>query len=160
MKRQSTIEIGASGSRQWNPFKSLPRRARGVRRRAGPKLRERWKVLMVEDDVDLAMALGIRLREQGFEVTYAKNRVEAIKLALQERPDAIVLDLGLPDGTGYHVMQIVRSDRWLMGVPIFVVSGWDERVNEPQAQRFGIERYFTKPVDGRHLTSAIREVLE
>jgi DNA-binding response OmpR family regulator len=79
---------------------------------------------------------------------------------MEQRPDAIVLDLGLPDGTGFDVMYVVRNIATLADTPIFVVSGWDEQGNASRAQEFGIAKYFTKPVDSGHLVRAIRDVLD
>lgn len=122
--------------------------------------RTRHKILIVEDNSDLTMALGIRMRSQGFAVVSAAGRVEAIRVAVEQRPDAIVLDLGLPDGTGFDVMFVLRNIAALANTPIFIVSGWDENTFASRAQEFETAGYFSKPVDSGHLIRAIRDVLD
>lgn len=138
----------------------MPKIARRARTRGGMRLQERRKVLIVEDDLGLAMALGIRMRYEGFQVVCAKNKAQGMNLAIEERPDAIVLDLGLPDGNGFEIMRVVRNIATTVGIPIFVVSGWNESTNESRAQEFEIERYFVKPVDTGALIAAIHDTLD
>jgi DNA-binding response OmpR family regulator len=156
-----TIELPPVQTRLANPSRALtPGRMLRRQLREVSAIRERPKVLIVEDNPDLTLALGLRMRDQGFAVVCAAGRIEAIRVAMEQRPDAIVLDLGLPDGTGFDVMFVVRNIATLAGTPIFIVSGWDENSYASRAQEFEIARYFTKPVDSGHLVRAIRDVLD
>jgi len=147
--------IGLSGASRATESERMRRQLR-----LASAVRDRQKILIVEDNLDLTMALGIRMRDQGFSVVCAAGSSEAIRVAAEQRPDAIVLDLGLRDGTGFDVMSAVRNVAAMAGTPIFVVSGWDEHDYGPLAQEFEIARYFAKPIDSGVLVRAIRAVLD
>jgi two-component system KDP operon response regulator KdpE len=67
------------------------------------------KVLVIEDDVDISRLLGMQLRAGGYEAAYASDAVTAMTVARKERPDLILLDLGLPGGGGLLVLQRLRT---------------------------------------------------
>lgn len=117
------------------------------------------KVLIVEDDADTRAALGMRLRAMGLEVAFASDGVLAVSQALKEHPDLVVLDLGLPAGDGFRVLERLRELGATAATPVIVVSARDAAVNRPKALRSGAAAYLEKPIDNTQLGIAVRKHL-
>ena len=117
------------------------------------------KVLLVEDDKDNVRAMAVRLKAYGYQLVVAHDAVSAISTARKEKPDVIVLDLGLPGGDGFIVMQRLKSNVDLMLVPIVVVSARDPLSNESRALEAGAEAFLQKPVDNDQLLAALERTM-
>ncbi len=117
------------------------------------------KILIVEDDQDMVRAMGVRLRAQGYDLVVATDAISAVSVARKEKPDLILLDLGLPAGDGFLVMQRLKSLLDLVLVPVIVVSARDPKVNEPLALQAGAYAFFQKPFEAPELLSAIHSAL-
>jgi len=118
------------------------------------------KILIVEDDKDALYAMGIRLKAHGYSVVAAMDAITAISMANKEKPDLIILDLGLPGGDGYLVMQRVRRNYpSLLMVPIIVVSARDPVTNERRALEAGAHTFLQKPVENTELLAAIENAM-
>src|SRR5208283_119778 len=114
------------------------------------------KILVVDDDPDLVRGLRLRLRANNYEVTTATDGYSAIATAQKERPALIVLDLGLPVGDGFVVLERLRNSDALSGVPVIVLSARDPQMNEQRALRAGAVAFFQKPADNEELLNVIR----
>src|ERR1700683_1184294 len=116
----------------------------------------RPKILVVDDDPDLLRALPLRLRANNYEVTTASDGYAAIASAQRERPPLIILDLGLPVGDGFVVLDRLQNSDTLAGVPVIVLSARDPQTNEERALKAGAAAFFQKPADNDELMNAIR----
>lgn len=114
------------------------------------------RILIIEDDADSLLALAVRLRSSGFEVITAADGASAIAKTRQQKPDLIILDLGLPAGDGFVVMQRLRSMAHTAGVPIVVLTGRDPEGNKEKALAGGAVAFFQKPADNADLLATIR----
>lgn len=117
------------------------------------------KILIVDDDRELLLALGVRLRGSGYDVVSAVDGVSAIATARKESPDLVLLDLGLPAGDGFVVLERMRSLIPLAATPIIVLSARDAQSNKERVQKLGAVAFFQKPPDNEELLSAIRQNL-
>jgi two-component system, OmpR family, KDP operon response regulator KdpE len=117
---------------------------------------QRPKILVVDDDPDLVRALRLRLRANNFEVTTATDGYSAIAAAQKERPALVILDLGLPVGDGFVVLERMQSIDALSGVPVIVLSARDPQSNEERALKAGAAAFFQKPADNDELMNVIR----
>ncbi|MCP3985223.1 MAG: response regulator [bacterium] len=115
------------------------------------------KILIVDDDRDLRLGLNARLRANGFETAFAEDGMMTISIALREKPDAILLDLGLPGGDGFVVLDRLRANSNLAHIPVIVISARDPEANEKRALTAGAVGYFQKPVDNEQLLAMIAE---
>ena len=113
-------------------------------------------ILIVEDEADLVRALRINLRARQYEVLTAGTGREALALAANHPPDAIILDLGLPDIDGTEV--IVELRRWYHA-PIIVLSGRTSPGDKIGALDVGADDYVTKPFAMAELLARLRAVL-
>ena len=117
------------------------------------------KILIVEDDRDLQRALAIRLHASGYHVVTAEDGISAIATARKEKPDLVLLDLGLPAGNGFTVLESFSKMPGLWDTPVVVLTGRDPSVAEPQARQYGISAFMRKPVDNDVLLATIAESL-
>ena len=117
------------------------------------------KILIIEDDPDMAGLLAFRLKRSGFETAFASDAVTALTIARKERPDVTLLDLGLPGGGGLVVMERFKAIAPLAHVPVIVVSAQEPALAEESARRAGAHAFLTKPIDMERLMAAIHEAL-
>jgi two-component system, OmpR family, KDP operon response regulator KdpE len=111
------------------------------------------KVLLVDDDATLRQTLGIGLRAAGHQVLIAGDGRTALQAAREDRPDIIVLDLGLPDLSGFDVLRRLRA--WST-VPVVVLSARAESSEKVQALDLGADDYVTKPFGMEELLARVR----
>ena len=114
------------------------------------------KILVADDDPQFLKAMRITLRSQGYEVVTARDGVECITAAVDERPDLFILDLGMPKMDGMGVIQGVRG--WTRA-PIIVVSGRTDAREKIAALDAGADDFVTKPVMIDELLARIRAFL-
>jgi two-component system KDP operon response regulator KdpE len=114
------------------------------------------RVLVVEDEPGLRKALGINLRARGYEVALAADGRSALTAASQGPPDAVILDLGLPDMDGAHVIEGLRG--WTEA-PIVVLSARSEQADKVTALDAGADDYVTKPFGMDELLARLRAAL-
>jgi DNA-binding response OmpR family regulator len=116
----------------------------------------RPKILVVDDDPDLVRAMRLRLRANNYEVATASDGYSAIASAQKDRPSLIILDLGLPVGDGFVVLDRLQNSDSLAGIPVIVLSARDPQSNEERALKAGATAFLQKPADNDELMSVIR----
>jgi DNA-binding response OmpR family regulator len=121
---------------------------------------EKKKILVVDDDRDVAKALRVRLSAHNYATVFAGDAVSAISQAQKENPDLIILDLGLPDGTGFIVMDRLRQIDTLASIPVVVITGKPQHVYKDVALLAGAKGYLQKPVESAELLTAVRLALD
>lgn len=114
------------------------------------------KILVVDDDPDLVKALRLRLRANNCDVITVSDGYSVIGAAQKERPDVIILDLGLPAGDGFVVLERLQQSDQLSGIPVIVLTARDPQGNEARALKAGAAAFFQKPVDNEELLNVIR----
>ncbi len=120
---------------------------------------EKKKILIIEDDSDFVRLLAMALRAKQYEIVVARDAIMAISEAKKSRPDVILLDIGLPAGDGFVVMERINKTPSLSGTPIIVVSARDPAMNKERAIKGGAFAYFQKPADQDELMASIRQAL-
>ena len=114
------------------------------------------KLLLVEDDESLAMGIEFTLRDEGYEVCKATTVEEGKNLLKQDKFDLIILDVNLPDGSGYELCKYIRIES---EIPIVFLTALDEEVNIVLGLEIGGDDYITKPFRVRELLSRIKALL-
>jgi two-component system KDP operon response regulator KdpE len=117
------------------------------------------KILIVDDDPDVRQAMHIRLKANSYDTFFASDALNSITEALKQRPDLIILDLGLPGDDGYVVMERLKRHLTLAAIPIIVVSARDVRGNHDRVIAAGAKVYLQKPVINAELLAIIRKTL-
>jgi len=118
------------------------------------------KILIVDDDPDLRQALKLRLRANHYETVHAVDGYSAIAQAYKERPNLIILDLGLPAGDGFVVLDRLQADDKLSDIPVLVLTARDPQSTEQRALDAGALAFFQKPADNAELLDVIRATLD
>jgi two-component system KDP operon response regulator KdpE len=117
------------------------------------------KILIVDDDPDVRQAMNVRMKANGYDTVFAGDALAALSEARKQVPDLIILDLGLPGGDGYIVMERIKRYPALSVIPIIVVSARDVQSNRVRAIAAGASVYLRKPVDNAELLAIIRQAL-
>jgi DNA-binding response OmpR family regulator len=114
------------------------------------------QVLVIEDDPTIRTALTRALTDRGHAITSAPSGMAGLQLALDQRPDLIVLDLGLPDVDGLEMLRMLRG---VSQIPVIVATARDEERSIIAALDAGADDYVVKPFGGAQLDARIRAVL-
>jgi len=114
------------------------------------------RVLVVDDEPRIVQLVRDYLERAGFAVSTARDGREALMRARQDRPDLILLDLGLPELDGLEVTRRLRRDS---GVPIIMLTARDDETDKVVGLELGADDYVTKPFSPRELTARVRAVL-
>lgn len=115
------------------------------------------RVLLVEDNVDNRNIFVTILQHEGYIVVEAENGRRALELAGEQRPDIVVLDLGLPDMDGFEILRRLSEDFDLADMPVLVLTAHVGEEMERRAMALGARRFLTKPIPPRRLVEAVRE---
>ena len=117
------------------------------------------RILIIDDDQHLLVGLTARLKANGYSVVSAMDAISAIAVARKESPDLVILDLGLPGGDGFLVLERIRRLADLVAIPVIVLSAWDPADNERRSLDAGAVAFFQKPPENREFLAAIRHAL-
>ena len=116
------------------------------------------KVLIVEDDDDVRLGYHVLLKAHQYDTILAQDGVSAVSEALKHRPDVIILDLGLPAGDGFTILEWFRMNPYLSVIPVIVVSARDLRGNKDRALNAGAKAFLQKPWNDHELLALIRKL--
>jgi two-component system, OmpR family, phosphate regulon response regulator PhoB len=117
------------------------------------------KILIIEDETDVADLLTLNLRKAGFRVSTAADGASGLQNARDGRPDFIILDLMLPKMSGLEVCRILKSDTGTSQIPILMLTAKAEEVDRIVGLEFGADDYVTKPFSPREIVLRIRAIL-
>jgi DNA-binding response OmpR family regulator len=116
------------------------------------------KILIVEDDDDIRHGYHLLLKARGYDTFFAVDGLSALSEARTHNPGLIILDLGLPAGDGFVVLERLRANIQLSLIPVIVVSGRIVAGNMERALRCGAEAFLQKPVETNELLALIAQI--
>src|SRR5213594_86035 len=122
--------------------------------------RSRQKILVIEDDPVARADLQARLKAHGYSVALAADAASAVTVVNRERPDVILLDLGLPAGDGFLVLERLRKIEPLAAIPVLVITGRSDPETRKRVEAMGVAPVLAKPVDTETLLAAIRSAVD
>jgi len=117
------------------------------------------KILIVDDDPVARHIAHTVLKANGYATTVASDAMGALAETQRQRPDLVILDLGLPAGGGFNVLQRKRSLPPISLIPVLVISGQDRAASEARAIEAGASAYLQKPADGDAVLAKVRELI-
>jgi two-component system KDP operon response regulator KdpE len=117
------------------------------------------RILIVDDDPDVLQGMHVRLKANHYDTFFAGDALSSITEAKKHEPDLIILDLGLPAGDGFVVMERLKANPYLAVIPVIVVSARDVLANKERALKAGAKAFLQKPVDNAELLKVIRQAL-
>ncbi len=117
-------------------------------------------ILIADDDRVQTHMLSSRLKARGFKVTVAHDAIQAWIAAIRTLPNAIILDIQMPGGTGFAVLKQLKSSEKTRQIPVVVVSGSIDPEAVETVKALGVNQYLSKPVDMPSLFSCLSSLLE
>jgi DNA-binding response OmpR family regulator len=117
------------------------------------------KILVVDDDEAVQQMLSRQLKASGYDVALAFDSTSTMRVAREEAPDLILLDLGLPAGDGFLLMEELKADTYTASIPVIVLTGRDAEGNQERAYETGAADFFQKPFHSAWLLRAIEGAL-
>jgi two-component system, cell cycle response regulator DivK len=117
-------------------------------------------ILLVEDDESARYIYGTVLKHYGYEVLYARTADGGLALLQEQRPDAVVLDIGLPGVDGFEFLKRIRADPATARIPVLVATVHVFANDEEKAREAGCDVFLKKPLEPATLLKALTEVLE
>ena len=117
------------------------------------------KILIIEDEADIVKVLRKRLLDAGFEVFVAYDGYSGTKMAVENKPDLVILDLMLPGGHGLLVLKNLHLSMQTSDVPVIVTTGSKDEAYRQKIFDEGVQGFFEKPFDSEKLIATIKDVL-
>ena len=117
------------------------------------------QILIIDDDPEFRLLISTQLRSRNIAVAGAADAIQAINMARGKRPDVILLDIELPGGDGFLVLERLKANKLLSTIPVIIVTVLDLKVVEEKALRAGAASSLQKPVNIDGLLAVIEEVM-
>lgn len=118
------------------------------------------RILIVEDEVDIADLIMFNLQRAGYEVLKTHDGITGTEIAIRERPDLIVLDLMLPGRDGYSVFREIRRDARTSRIPVIMLTARAQTEDRIQGLEAGADDYLTKPFSPKELVLRVNAILK
>lgn len=117
------------------------------------------RILVVDDEADIVALVAYHLAKSGFKVSTATSGLEALERARQEHPALVVLDLMLPDMSGFDVLSAVRSEEAIADTPVLMLTARREEPDRIRGLSLGADDYLTKPFSPQELILRVNAIL-
>ncbi|MBU3198837.1 response regulator transcription factor [Clostridium estertheticum] len=117
------------------------------------------KVLVVDDEEHIRELIKFNLEKNGYKVICADNGIDAVKLAKEQAPQLMLLDLMLPGMDGLDVCKEIRKDSNMSGMPIIMITAKGEEIDKIIGLELGADDYITKPFSVRELVARVKAIL-
>lgn len=117
------------------------------------------KILVIEDDGDVRVEYQVLLKSKGYSTIFAPDALFAVSEARRHQPDLIILDLGLPAGEGFLVLERFRAHPSLASIPVIAVSTPDLHANRELALEAGAKAFVQRPLKDSELLAIIGQLL-
>jgi two-component system alkaline phosphatase synthesis response regulator PhoP len=121
-------------------------------------MKQRPKILLVDDDVDLVKVMGGALESKAYEVIVAYNGQEGMEKARKEKPDLVILDVLMPVADGFTFADQFRKDPSLAKIPVLALTSFSEALGQPFP--FEVTEYIMKPIKPRDLVAKVEGFLK
>lgn len=121
---------------------------------------DKEKILLIEDERDMAYAVTLQLEAEGYDVINAYDGYEGFQKAKSDKPDLIILDLMLPKIEGYKVCRMLKFDDKYKNIPIILFTSRAQESDRETSKEVGADAYITKPFEPEILLSKIKELVK
>jgi len=121
-------------------------------------MKQRPKILLVDDDVDLVKVMSGALESKAYEVVVAYNGQEGLEKARKEKPDLVILDILMPVADGFTFADQFRKDPSLAKIPVLALTSFSESLGQPFP--FEVTEYIAKPIKPRDLVAKVEGFLK
>lgn len=118
------------------------------------------RVLLAEDEPNIAESITFLLERAGFEVTVENDGRGALDAVMADSPDVLVLDVMLPGLDGYEILRTLRADRDRESLPVLMLTAKGQREDREMALKCGADLFITKPFSNAEIVSAVRKLAD
>jgi len=116
------------------------------------------KILCCDDEKPIVRLLEVNLQRQGFEVLKAYNGAECLQMVETDRPDLIILDVMMPEMSGFEVLQKLKGDPSTAEIPVIMLTARSQDADVIRGWQSGVETYLTKPFNSLELISFVKRI--
>ncbi len=122
---------------------------------------ERQRILVIDDNADIRELVAFVLQKENYEVTTAPDGVSGLRLIKENKPDLILLDVMMPDFSGFEVLEAVRKDKdsKVQAIPVLMITSKSATVDIDQALELGANSYIVKPFRPTNLVQKVNALL-
>ncbi|MDT8307285.1 MAG: response regulator [Anaerolineae bacterium] len=117
------------------------------------------KILLIEDSMESRILVERVLGAAGYQMTFASDGETGIKLAVEELPDLVLVDIGLPDIDGHTVVALLRQVADLKDTPLVAITAWPADIAQDMCERYGYDGVIIKPISVRNLPKQVARYL-
>lgn len=117
------------------------------------------KILIVDDEPNIVMALEYTFKKNSFEVFIARDGEEALEILKKEIPDAIILDIMMPKVDGYETLNQIKSDKRLENCKVIFLTAKNKEADIEKGLSMGVDAYITKPFSLKVVVEKINEII-
>ncbi|GGY07010.1 hypothetical protein GCM10007160_38100 [Litchfieldella qijiaojingensis] len=118
------------------------------------------RVLVVDDEPNIVLSLEFLMQQAGFEVVTAEDGEQALARVAEQAPDLVLLDISLPDISGFDVLEQLRADPARARLPIIMLTAHGREVEREKGMALGADDYVTKPFSTQALVDKVRTLLD
>jgi len=118
------------------------------------------RVLLAEDETNIAVSITFLLERAGFEVTVENDGRKALDSVMANAPDVVVLDVMLPGLDGYEILRRLRADRRSASLPVLMLTAKGQREDREMALKCGADLFMTKPFSNAEIVSTVRRLAD
>jgi len=118
------------------------------------------KILVVDDEPNIVLSLEFLMSQAGYAVRTAENGDEALRVVAQDRPDLVLLDINLPDISGYEVCQQIRANAAWGAIKILMITAKGRAVEREKGLALGADDYITKPFSAQEVVEKVAQYLD
>ncbi len=118
------------------------------------------RILLIEDSLENTILVERVLEASGYQLLHAANGETGIQLAVEETPDLVLIDIGLPDIDGHTVLTLLRQVNELEGVPLVAITAWPADLAQQMCERYGYDGVIIKPISVRSFPGQIAAFFE
>ena len=116
------------------------------------------KILTCDDEKHIVRLIQVNLERQGYEVITASNGAECLEKVKEDRPDLIVLDVMMPEMTGFEVLDILKKDPETESIPVIMLTARAQDADVLRGWQSGVECYLTKPFNPMELIAFVKRI--
>ena len=122
---------------------------------------ERQRILVIDDNADIRDLMAFVLQKESYEVTTAPDGVSGLTLIKENKPDLIILDVMMPEFTGFEVLEAVRTDKdsKVRVIPVLMITSKSSTADIDHALELGANSYIVKPFRPAHLVQKVNALL-
>ncbi|MDX1663583.1 MAG: response regulator [Candidatus Promineifilaceae bacterium] len=118
-----------------------------------------YSILLIEDSLENTILVERVLQAHGYQMLHASTGERGIQLAIEEGPDMVLIDIGLPDVDGHTVVTLLRQVEELQGVPMVAITAWPADIAQEMCERYNYDGVIIKPISVRNFPKQIERYL-